>query len=155
MRLALDDLRLIVDSLSPSENSLQDLLASYRHRVSKMLQRSGFTVDWMLEDCATQIALKPNTALSILRIMQEAVTNAVRHSSGDHLLIKLCETDEQLQRSVTDNGCGIEAGVAERGLRNMRVRADEIGAQLDILTRSGKTEIRVSLPLDFQDVTVI
>ncbi|MEL6870606.1 MAG: ATP-binding protein [Pseudomonadota bacterium] len=155
LRLALDDLRLIVDSLSPSENSLQDLLASYRHRVSKMLQRSGFTVDWMLEDCATQIALKPNTALSILRIMQEAVTNAVRHSSGDHLLIKLCETDEQLQLSVTDNGCGIEAGVAERGLRNMRVRADEIGAQLDILTRSGKTEIRVSLPLDFQDVTVI
>ncbi|MEO0575650.1 MAG: ATP-binding protein [Pseudomonadota bacterium] len=155
LRLALDDLRLIVDSLTPSENSLQDLLASYRHRVSKMLQRSGFTVDWILDDCATQIALKPNTALSILRIMQEAVTNAVRHSGGDHLVIRLRETADRLQLSVTDNGRGIEPGQTERGMRNMRVRAEEIGAQLTITTQSGETSIRVCLPLDFQDITVV
>ncbi|MFK8052894.1 MAG: hypothetical protein AB8F65_07945, partial [Woeseiaceae bacterium] len=83
LRVALDDLRLIVDSLSPSENTLQDLLASYRHRVSRLLARTGFKVHWDIDTNGDSPNIRPKEALSILRVVQEAVTNAVRHSGGD------------------------------------------------------------------------
>lgn len=147
LRLALDDLRLIVDSLSPTANSLQDLMASYRHRVSRLLQRTGFNVNWDIGDETDAVTLKPNQALSVLRIVQEAVTNAVRHSGGDTLQIAVARVSDGLQLTIRDNGAGIPESVVERGLRNMRVRAEELGAGLHIRSTSGDTAITMHLPL--------
>ncbi|MEL6303039.1 MAG: ATP-binding protein [Pseudomonadota bacterium] len=147
LRLALDDLRLIVDSLSPSANSLQDLMASYRHRVSRLLQRTGFNVDWHIGDETDSVQLKPNEALSVLRIVQEAVTNAVRHSGGDVLSISVKQLADGLQLTVRDNGEGMPESVVERGLRNMKVRASELGAGLNIRSEPGDTTITMHLPL--------
>ncbi|MEM8548252.1 MAG: ATP-binding protein [Pseudomonadota bacterium] len=148
LRLALDDLRLIVDSLSPSANSLQDLMASYRHRVSRLLQRTGFQVDWNIADETDTVTLKPNEALSVLRIVQEAVTNAVRHSGGDALDISVRQRHDGLELVVRDNGAGIPESVVERGLRNMRVRASELGAGLNISSSPGDTAVTMRLPLN-------
>ncbi|MEL6446571.1 MAG: ATP-binding protein [Pseudomonadota bacterium] len=147
LRLALDDLRLIVDSLSPTANSLQDLMASYRHRVSRLLQRTGFNVSWDIADETDSVTLKPNEALSVLRIVQEAVTNAVRHSGGDTLQIAVARVADGLQLTIRDNGAGMPESVVERGLRNMRVRAAELGAGLNISSTSGDTAVTMHLPL--------
>lgn len=147
LRLALDDLRLIVDSLAPTENSIHELIASYRHRVSKLLQRTGFSVEWQIDDSTDDVALKPNVALSILRIIQEAITNAVRHSGGDALLVSIKSSEEMLHLNIVDNGDGFSEATTERGLQNMRVRASEIGATLDIISEQNGTTVQVTLPL--------
>ena len=147
LRLALDDLRLIVDSLSPSANSLQDLMASYRHRVSRTLQRTGFDVSWDIGDETDGVVLQPNEALSVLRIVQEAVTNAVRHSGGDSLSISVREMPRSLQLTVRDNGAGMPESIVERGLRNMKVRARELGADLSIVSYPGNTTVTMRLTL--------
>ncbi|MEM9171572.1 MAG: ATP-binding protein [Pseudomonadota bacterium] len=148
LRLALDDLRLIVDSLSPSANSFHDLMASYRHRVSRLLQRTGFSVEWNISEQAEAIALKPNEALSVLRIVQEAVTNAVRHSGGTALRIEVHCALDRIRIAVSDNGNGIPDSIVERGLRNMKVRASELGAQLDIQSEPGHTTVGLNLPMN-------
>ena len=89
LRLALDDLRLVVESLSPEQRGLTQLLAMYRHRVSKMLSRTGTKVSWEIDDIQEQKELGPKHALNLLRILQEAITNAVRHSGGDQIRVVL------------------------------------------------------------------
>ena len=147
LQMALDDLRLIVDSLSPSADSLDDLLASYRHRVSRPLERTGFEVRWEISEGAEATNLKPNEALSVLRIIQEAVTNAVRHSGGDRITIRVGSEEARLTLCVEDNGTGIAEAVVERGLRNMRVRANELQAKLTVESQPGRTQVAVDIPL--------
>ncbi|MEL7311449.1 MAG: ATP-binding protein [Pseudomonadota bacterium] len=149
LRLALDDLRLIVDSLSPSEDGLQDLLASYRHRISKLLQRQNIDVEWHIDDDVATPDLRPDAALSILRILQEAVTNAVRHADCDRLIISLSQNADILVLSVADNGCGMPEDVTEHGINNMRVRANEIRAQVQVKSSPGSgTKITLLIPLE-------
>ncbi|MEM6707920.1 MAG: ATP-binding protein [Pseudomonadota bacterium] len=146
LRLALDDLRLIVDSLSPDNAHLSDLLASFRHRSSKALARAGFDVSWVIDDSVLNLDVSPQRALNLLRILQEAVTNAIRHSHGQLISIGFYAEGAQLRMSVRDNGCGIHATSFGRGLDNMRVRAREIGGSLAIVPAVRGTHIEVRLP---------
>ncbi|MEL7298634.1 MAG: sensor histidine kinase, partial [Pseudomonadota bacterium] len=147
LRGAIDDLRLIVDSLSPTEDGLGDLLASYRHRVSKLLRRTNFDVEWQFDEDAIDVPLPANANLSILRIIQEAVTNAVRHSEGDALRVHVSRGRDHLEVAITDNGVGIPQDVSERGLNNMRVRATEIGGALAVKSSSDGSTVRLLLPI--------
>ena len=151
LRGAIDDLRLIVDSLSPTEDGLGDLLASYRHRVGKLLRRTNFNVQWQFDEDAIDVPLPANANLSILRIIQEAVTNAVRHSEGDTLRVHVSRGRDHLEVAITDNGIGIPQDVSERGLNNMRVRAIEIGGALAAKSSDAGSTVRLLLPIATDD----
>ncbi len=140
LRLALDDLRLVVDSLSPEQRGLTQLLATYRHRVSKMLSRTGTKVTWDIDEVHEQKQLSPKQALNVLRILQEAVTNAVRHSGGDQIRVALSDAADGIRLLVSDNGKGMRQTSFGRGITNMYTRATEMGAQLDVdSNRDGTT----------------
>lgn len=147
LRAALDDLRLIVDSLSPTEDGLGDLLASYRHRVGKVLRRNDFQITWDLDEEAMDLPLPPNASLSVLRIIQEALTNAVRHSGGKNLHVEVSKRERHIEVAVQDDGVGIPDDVSERGLVNMRVRATEIGGALAVKGDDSGTRVALLLPL--------
>ncbi|MBX3423765.1 MAG: PAS domain S-box protein [Pirellulaceae bacterium] len=75
------------------------------------------------------------TATHLFRIAQEAVTNSMRHSQAQHILIELQETDEgNFLLKVADDGIGFDSLAAADGLglRSMRYRAGLIGAHLMI-----------------------
>ena len=147
LRLALDDLRMIVDSLSPDQSGLDSLLASYRHRVSRLFKRTGTRVSWELEDFAENIPITPKQGLNILRILQEAVTNAVRHSKCEQIRILLNRSVTAVRLQVLDDGRGMQDTTHGRGLKNMRARAREIGAQLQIDSTPGGSCISFELPV--------
>jgi signal transduction histidine kinase len=73
--------------------------------------------------------------LHLLRIVQEAIHNAMRHSGAGQIWIR-AEHDPSsacLRLSVRDDGCGLPPGLPQgRGLSNMQHRAREIGARLDL-----------------------
>ncbi len=141
LRLALDDLRLVVDSLSPDQRGLPQLLATYRHRVSKMLSRTGTKVSWEIDEVREQQELGPKHALNLLRILQEAITNAVLHSGGDQIRVILSRVAEGVRLLVIDNGKGLRSDSSGRGITNMRTRAREMGAQLDIASTGKGTTV--------------
>lgn len=97
--------------------------------------------------------LDQDQKLQVLRIMQEGANNAVRHSGGNRLTLTLSQPGDRLLIRLVDNGIGI--GRDRRrprrhglGLQNMRIRADRIGARLDILTLDdGGTALTLDLPL--------
>jgi len=88
----------------------------------------------------------------LLRIAQEAISNAVRHAKPTVIKVNLCADTKNLVLKVTDNGSGIAnvagAGRDGFGLSNMQTRAEKMGAQFEIRTAVGKgTSIAVCLPV--------
>ncbi|HYC70946.1 MAG TPA: sensor histidine kinase [Opitutaceae bacterium] len=90
----------------------------------------------------------------LLRIVQEAITNALRHGAADRILIELEFRRDVFSLAVRDNGRGFDpdaAGVnhlGHLGLRSMRTRSDKIGALLRIDSAVGRgTTVTIRLPL--------
>lgn len=88
----------------------------------------------------------------LLRIGQEALTNAVRHGKATHIDVDLHYEDETFRLRVGDDGRGFDADVPPRaghfGLVGMRERAQAIGGTLTVRSVVGRgTEIEVIVPL--------
>lgn len=91
-------------------------------------------------------------ALHVFRIIQEALTNAVKHSKAKHVIIKLNRTEGEegfplLQASIEDNGVGFAKNIRKGalGLRIMRNRASMAKATLDVQSSAEGTRVSVSL----------
>jgi signal transduction histidine kinase len=96
--------------------------------------------------------LAPERQHELLRIAQEAVSNAVRHAHPSSVRILLQEENDHWRLSVIDDGRGMtlmpELYASQGyGLNNMRERAGAIGGQFHIESRPGEgTRVVVSLP---------
>ncbi|HVZ64542.1 MAG TPA: ATP-binding protein [Lacunisphaera sp.] len=98
------------------------------------------------------LALSPATNHHLLRIAQEAITNAVRHAAATRIVIALEYQPEGVALSVTDDGNGfvphdvLTKGFGHFGLRGLRGRAAKIGGELEIRSAPGAgTTIRVCM----------
>ncbi len=161
LEYSINDLRLMIDSLDNEENDLVTLLGMFRYRANPMLEQAGIELDWVSLPPDTRIELLPATALHLLRIMQEALQNAVRHANCTRIKISATHNpeypDEVLIR-VQDNGVGIATELLDepskgkhRGLRNMRYRAEQINAALDICSTDTGTSLSLTLPAERLD----
>ena len=90
------------------------------------------------------------------RVMQEALTNAAKHSKADTINIRLKKVADGLELEVEDNGCGFNLhkalersdGLSGYGLRGMQERAEICGGSISIHSRPGAgTHIRATLPI--------
>ncbi|MGA8145517.1 MAG: PAS domain S-box protein, partial [Candidatus Acidiferrales bacterium] len=89
---------------------------------------------------------------NLLRISQEAITNAMKHSGGKEINVRLALESDAVQLTVEDNGSGFDPHVSTLsrgfGLISMQERADRIGGDLTILTKPGAgTKVHLLVPL--------
>ncbi|GAA2126466.1 sensor histidine kinase [Glycomyces algeriensis] len=106
------------------------------HRLSRVTPLAdryrglGFAID---VDCEVDetVVLDEEVDHAAYRIVQEALTNAVRHSDGDRVRVRVRRNEDALVVEVADNGRarGFTPG---RGLTGMRERADALGGTLDV-----------------------
>ncbi len=149
---ALDDMRLVIDSLDPVADDLPTLLGMLRRRVEPRLRRSGLRFDWRVSALPPS-AFSPEQLLHILRIVQEALTNIVRHARARVVTISTGEGEADggvagVFVRVADDGLGIDpARPAGRGLRNMAHRAAQLGGRLDRRSNGDGTVIELWVPL--------
>lgn len=156
-----DDLRLILTTLNQTDASLATCVADFRHRLSRRLAGTGLELEWQVE-LRDLPATRPAQTLQLLRILQEAVGNAIRHAQASRLSIRLVWSGSvaaaesgTLELSVTDNGKGFQmplpahepgdrpAPGAGLGLFHLRKRAAELGAHLDLVSGSDGTCVRL------------
>ena len=101
-----------------------------------------------------EAALAPHVQQDLLRIAQEAISNALRHAQPTDIKVSLRSDPPNLVLKIRDNGSGIANArlISEGtgfGFANMRARAKNLGAKLDIRTASGRgTTVTVRLPID-------
>ena len=80
-------------------------------------------------------------------VIQEAITNAVRHAGATTLTVNV-KVDDNLIIEVIDNGAGMPASITESGLSNLRARAEDVGGTFLAENRSdGGFVLRWSAPL--------
>lgn len=142
LRESIDDMRLAIDAMSGENTGLLSALGNLRFRVEPRLRAAGIELQWDARNLPEEIDLGPDTMLPILRIVQEAITNALKHSRARLLQVSISveqgEGAPWLQIKITDNGRGMtEERVGGRGLLNMRNRAQRLGAQLKLDSIAG------------------
>jgi signal transduction histidine kinase len=109
--------------------------------------------------------------IQIVRILDEAMTNAVKHAEARRIAVSIETLDDGASPgcgciTVEDDGNGFalagstlvpggdaaaETRQAARGLRNMRSRAARCGAALELISSAGGTSARLTLPRRFPD----
>ena len=82
----LDELRLLMDS-SDLGRSLHDALAAWRNRWDARLQALGMQLRWSVDDELESLELGSDATLQVMRVLQEAVANAVKHSGAQHVTV--------------------------------------------------------------------
>jgi len=158
LRGALVDLRLAIDSLDAGEADLLVLLAQARARLEPRLEPHGVHFAWEVEDVPTPSHFGPEQTLHVLRVLQEAVTNVLKHARARVIAVRTGEASDANGRpnvwiEIADDGCGMRCDAATprdgggRGLRNMRRRAAEIGGMIEVSSDATGTRVRLVLPL--------
>jgi len=149
-RSALDDLRTMINSLGV-EDDITGLMGTFRERSEQLLALRGIELEWKMIEIPLIDGLTPSHALNIIRIMQEAVTNAAKHSGASKVTIAFSLSGaelDQLNIEIGDNGCGVERSVLEgHGLKNMRRRAIEVNGSITIDRMENGTCVRLSIPV--------
>jgi len=154
LRESIDDMRLAIDALAADDSDLLAALGNMRFRMEPRLRAVGMELQWDARNLPEEVDLDPNSVLPVLRIVQEALTNAIKHSRARVVRVTLgvdYDGDAQwLSIRITDNGRGLAAGLGTgRGMLNMRNRAGRIGAFLKVESVPGAgTMILLRLPLD-------
>ena len=143
------DLYLVADTLSSTHGSLLDSLVDMRFRLQKRTALLPIELSWEL-DINKVPELLQRTILQLLRIIQEAVNNALKHAQAQHIVISVTFDPKasHLRITVTDNGLGYpDKPVLGRGVYNMQQRARVVGASLLISRSHPGTCVALSLPL--------
>jgi signal transduction histidine kinase len=122
--------------------ALQELCRAYRERLGVDVQA----------DLADPIELAPPVEHAVLRVAQEALANALKHSDAGQVRLELRAEDGQVAVSVTDDGLGFDpdgdgSTRAGLGLRLMRERVEELGGSIRVDSATGRgTSVRVLIP---------
>jgi signal transduction histidine kinase len=151
LREAVDDLKLTIDSMEPIEQDLVTLLATLRYRLMPRLERSGLKVDWEMSEVPELEWLDASSSLQILRILQESITNVLKHARATRVRIATA-VDSDVTVTIADDGVGFDPARAEaagggRGLRNLRHRAAKLGGDVEIQSNGEGTTVMLRLPL--------
>jgi len=146
-----DDLRLIIDTASSQtygEDSLGELVALLRHRMTRLFEARRIAIRWHIEG-VDRLRLASTQSMDVLRILQEALSNALKHSGATGVEVDLVLADRHLRMEVRDNGVGLPAngGTPGTGIRSMRMRARRLGALLIVDAEAGVTFIRLDIPV--------
>jgi PAS domain S-box-containing protein len=117
-------------------------------QASEFARRIGLAIDLDLE--AADLVRDPATATALFRIVQESLTNIVRHAHANSVTVTLEAEDDELVLRIEDDGRGFDAAGSTPGIGvvGMRERALAVGARLAIDSVPGQgTTIEVRLPL--------
>lgn len=141
---ALSDLRIAVDSLEPIEGDVATLLASLRYRLEPEMKKSGVSFDWHVEEVPEIKWLDAPNAIHVLRIFQETLGNVLGHAEASMIRVE-CQAQLRQGRpgvsiDVSDNGKGFDSSAPTQGhgRKNMKSRAEALGARLYIESTPGK-----------------
>ena len=148
-REGMNEVRRSVRALRPDALERMQLTDAIAKLCSEMqtTSQAEITLDLQAED----LRLSPDEEDAVYRIVQESITNAIRHGHATAVRIRIAAEERRLGITVTDNGCGctkIEPGF---GLRHMRERLKLLNGTLKVKSEKG-FELHAEIPLRWGDV---
>jgi signal transduction histidine kinase len=147
---AVADIRHLVYALRPPALDELGLIAALQEQILQYSDQGSHEIHIDLEAPEYLPPLPAAVEVAIFRIVQEALTNVVRHSQASRCIVRLVlhEQEHLLDLQIEDNGCGLaptrNTGV---GFASMRERAEELGGTCEVKqVPTGGTCVHVRLP---------
>jgi signal transduction histidine kinase len=142
--------RRVVENLRPTLLDNLGLFAALRWQIADSCGRGG--LQYQERYPAAELNLVPEAAIAIFRIVQESMTNVLKHARARSVEVRVDTQEQWLVISVKDDGIGLpmDTGRAQRahGLAAMRHRVTGLGGQWRISRGASQgTEVEVRLPL--------
>jgi PAS domain S-box-containing protein len=142
--------RRIASELRPGVLDDLGLVAAIEWQIEQFQSRSGLTCHWT--NNTSEIDLTRERATAVFRILQEILTNVLRHARAANLYVKLRRSKHYFELEVKDDGQGITEGqlmnTQSLGLLGMKERALLVGGEVRITGKEGGgTTVVVRVPL--------
>ena len=150
-----ESVRRIARGLRPPELEDAGVGMALRAHARNLQEASGLKVEMDLEPVDHLLA--PDAKLVLYRIVQEALSNVLRHSGATRSRVRVWREDDHVLALVEDEGTGFQprsmpTGGGGLGLIGMQERAVMIGGQVRIESSAGEgTRVNVTLPVDFAE----
>ncbi|MGC7405728.1 7TM diverse intracellular signaling domain-containing protein [Pandoraea pneumonica] len=155
-----DELRIVIDTAATQQSgglTLAEQIAPLRHRITVLFESQKIECDWRL-DGIDACELSAAQSLELLRILQEALTNVLKHSRASRVQIDVRHHADRDGKRITlrveDNGIGFDIGhehaVPHRegaGLHSMRRRAQRLGGTMTLTRENAWTVLQVSVEI--------
>jgi len=144
---ALKEMRLLVYELRPPTLEEEGLLGALRQRLKAVEERAGIDARLLVEG---DVDLPAPLQERLYRIAQEALNNALKHSAGTSVAVRIHVNDERLELEVVDDGVGFDVDAVSDtgglGLAMMRERAAELGGLVLISSAPGEgTTVKITV----------
>jgi signal transduction histidine kinase len=144
----------LITGLHPPQLDDFGLMAALRWYASQVKERLGLAVT--VSGQGNEVDLPPEVRLVLYRIVQEGITNVIRHAKTDSAQVQVVFSGNEVRLRVEDNGCGfdVDATLDRReypcwGLLGIKERVSLVGGECVITSRPGRgTFIEVSVPLE-------
>jgi signal transduction histidine kinase len=141
----------IINDLRPTVLDL-GLQAAIEWQIEEFRRRSGIACDIVVRDENFDRELDEKGATALFRILQESLTNIIRHAQATQVQVDLNRDNGWIYMKVADNGIGMQTGNRKNsntfGIAGIKERISMLGGDLHIDSREGKgTVLAVSIPL--------
>ncbi|MDE2047927.1 MAG: sensor histidine kinase [Betaproteobacteria bacterium] len=146
------ELRMAIDALQPHDNDLLAALGTLRTRIAPALERAGIKLRWEVEPIPAIDRLTPEATLQLYRFVQEAISNAIKHSGATELTLRATFDwkREWVSVMIDDNGRGwnpFEPGTRRGGgTDSLRARASALDGIARISALKPGTRVQLSFP---------
>lgn len=142
--------RHIINDLRPNVLDL-GLNAAVEWQISEFVRRTGIRCE--LADSYPEVHLNDNCATALFRILQESLSNIVRHAKATNVRVELALRGDDMSMTVSDNGVGIQSGCRNKagsfGLVGIEERINILGGSFSITSIPGEgTRVHVSIPVE-------
>ena len=139
-KLLLSDVREAVSVIR--ENHTLDIRSAI-NRIGTAFPNLSINVSMVPLECDNMALIQ-----DLLRCVQEAVTNAVKHGGATQVDVRIETNSERLVMQIEDNGRGIDNVSYGNGLRGMQERVQAHAGTLDITSEEGSLKIHITCPLN-------
>lgn len=146
-----EELRLVIDTTTgayPADRPLAEWLAPLRARLTLLCEHQDILCRWQLDELG-DYTLPAAQSLDIMRIVQEGLTNALKHSGARAVDIALRPCSTGLTLTIRDDGHGFDPEAAHDrglGLQSMAARASRLGGTFDLRSAPAGTALVFRIP---------
>ncbi len=154
----LQEVHNVIADLRPSILDNLGLVPALRGHARAFEERTGVQTQLIVQGKATR--LRPEVETTVFRIVQESLTNVVRHAAAHSVLVQVVFGNDGLELSVHDDGQGFDVtqalagqgGRAAWGLLGIHERAALVGGTAELISAPGQgTTVRISIPQPFKE----
>jgi len=137
------DIRRSVSTLQSDDSEKTSLEHNIRDMLYKAEKATGTKIEY---DCSTELSFNDDEEKAIFRVIQESVTNAIRHGRATEIRIQICREQDNLKITICDNGCGCKDFKSGFGTTHMKERLAMLDGHIEFKSENGFT-VNAVIPL--------